>query len=229
MVTRGKRKQPIDFLQKVSTLKFLTMGSSVSKGGAWTGLIYFDPEADISSNVEEISAFELRSRLRNEIDASEEILNIWIYKEPIWNWEWTYIVFFHVFVVLETNKFWWSLEKRADGIVFQRSKLRSSVVEKICLEPLSPYSNKPQEIISDEGRMTISNLMDFLYSKKVLEKHYNFIGANCKDFAKLIFDEVGTTFLRNSSGPGPRAWDRSQGVSGRSQWNGSSGPRSQSI
>ena len=36
---------------------------------------------------------------------------------------------------------------------------------------------------------------------------------------------LGTSkYVRYSPGPGPRAWDRSQGVSGRSQRNGSSGP-----
>ena len=48
----------------------------------------------------------------------------------------------------------------------------------------------PIVVIHDTGKKTIGELVDFLDAKNVLNKKYDLTDANCKHFAKLLFDEV---------------------------------------
>ena len=60
----------------------------------------------------------------------------------------------------------------------------------------------------------------------LLQRNYQFqlplwVFGNYEALIHMLQREA---YVRYSPGPGPRAWDRSQGASGRSQRNGSSGP-----
>ena len=55
------------------------------------------------------------------IDETEKILQIWVQIRALW-WQITQLLFNHQFVVLETTKWWWSMEKDDARILIQRSK-----------------------------------------------------------------------------------------------------------
>ena len=58
------------------------------------------------------------------IDETEKILQIWVHQckpRALW-WQITQLLFNHQFVVLETTKWWWSMEKDDARILIQRSK-----------------------------------------------------------------------------------------------------------
>ena len=108
------------------------MGSSSSKSGDgdWTSRIYFAPEADDQNpSYRKFNEKELETELTNIIDVEEDILNVSIWKCDLKSWQLTNVFLFHAYVVLETDRFWWSIEKNDEGITIQREKLRGELVQ----------------------------------------------------------------------------------------------------
>ena len=167
------------------------MGSSPSKGGNWSPQIYFDPRADGNDAISRISDDELRTKFKELIDPSEKILKVWVYKEPLGEWQLTNGVFFHAYTVLETNKWWWSIEKNNEGITVQRAKKFNAVAKRYRQsERTGMDSFGLQEIKEDEGRKTMNELVDFLWKKDKLNQKYNWADSNCKNLAQEIFNFV---------------------------------------
>ena len=96
---------------------FLDM-SSGKKGGAWTYKIYFAPEADKSSVALEIEDEKLNETLEKLVDVNEIVKRLWVYKHPLWSWQITEVLLYHMFVLFETQNWWWSIEKNSEGISF---------------------------------------------------------------------------------------------------------------
>ncbi len=72
---------------------------------------------------------------------------------------------YHAFVVFETEKWWWSIEKNDGGITLQRP---------------APERNQPVSLVMlARGRGSISDLADFLWSRDHLNKTYDFLFENC--------------------------------------------------
>ena len=166
------------------------MGSDNSKfgktGEEWKAEIYFDPESDKSSGPDHrITDAELRQRLKELIDVDEEIQNISVYKEDLWDWQVSRLMAYHTFVLLETDSWWWSIEKNDEGITIQRSKKWEYVAKQ--------YRRKERRnsdlMEQDTGRYKMMDLVDWIYKKDELNKRYHFLESNCQGFAKRIFDE----------------------------------------
>lgn len=62
------------------------------------------------------------------IDYSANILNIWVFKNPLSDWQRTQLFLNHQFVVIETTNWWWSIEKNSEVILIQRSKHSKDMV-----------------------------------------------------------------------------------------------------
>lgn len=112
--------------------KTFMMSSSNSKGAKrgnnWEYQVYFDPESDkCRGRCYNISDDSLISAMSELIDYRENITDIWVYRCPLSAWQLTQVFFNHQFVVLETNDWWWSIEKNSKEIVIQRSKDKSWV------------------------------------------------------------------------------------------------------
>ena len=81
-------------------------------GKDWTNQLYFDPEADESQGSHHwISHGELRAELKRLVDSRETILQVTIYRHPLNCAQLTDDNLYHPFVVLETDGWWWSIEK----------------------------------------------------------------------------------------------------------------------
>ncbi|XP_078348572.1 uncharacterized protein LOC144633603 [Oculina patagonica] len=157
------------------------------KGGDWDNEVVFDPEADEETgSTHTIKDDSLMDEMSDLIDASEMILQIWVYKKPLSGWQLTQAFLNHQFVVLETNSWWWSIEKDGQKILIQRSrkltKVRDYVEQKPRITPIV-------EMSYDKGRKSMKDLIEFLYRKDELNKTYHWIDDNCKAFAKRVFDE----------------------------------------
>lgn len=66
----------------------------------------------------------LKPEMSELIDETEKILQIWVHKcklRALW-WQITQLLINHQFVVLETTKWWRSIEKDDARILIQRSK-----------------------------------------------------------------------------------------------------------
>ena len=126
------------------------------------------------------------------IDPTEQILNVRLYKVPLSEYQLRNDLFYHVFVMYETAKYWWTIEKNTEGLTLQRSTSFDAVVNKYRQKPRcnSKYWEKPQLIIEDKGRRTLDTVLDWLWSKDILNKKYSWTNSNCKHFAKEFFDEA---------------------------------------
>ena len=97
-------------------------GSKEKKGGNWKPRIYFDRKAD--KKVEAVDSYiriyddVLKKNLEGIGIEDGEIIKVTIYKKPLFEVQFSNLILYHAFVVLETDKWWWSLEKNADGIVY---------------------------------------------------------------------------------------------------------------
>lgn len=181
------------------------MGSSGSKSssgssgcGEWKNQIYFDPESDSANgNHYFISDNELKEKLSQLINTQERIEKIWIFSHRLYEWQlYQGMMMYHAFVVLETNEWYWSIEKNNEGITIQRSKNWSYVKGKYRRKSrITPITQRNH----DEGRMKMEDLIDWLYQKNELNKRYNIQcqDGTCQGFAKRVFNHFARKKLCN--------------------------------
>ena len=174
------------------------MGSSSSKspgkgGDEWSGKVYFDPEADKSSGDSYwISDDELREKLKELIDPSEEIMSVAVYKTPLSESQWSNVYLNHQYTLLETGDWWWSIEKNSEGITVQRSKKHEAVLrryrQKMRLQSTSYWN--VQLIVQDSSKKTMGELVNWLWRKDQLNMTYHWWSDNCQHFASRLFNEL---------------------------------------
>ena len=94
----------------------------------------------------------------------------------------------HQFVILQTDNWWYSIEKNDHCIYMQRSEYIDDVLcynGNICRR--TPILGISYDCCQPEK--TMDDLIQFLHDKNELNKRYNPILSNCQAFAKRIFDE----------------------------------------
>ncbi len=96
---------------------------------------------------------------------------------------------YHAFVIIETEKFWWSAEKNTEGITLQRSQNMVKVEEYYLRQNRRGPFTKVRDAPSGRG-ITIIDLIDFIYGKDLLKSPYNVLFDNCKSFAAAVFDQL---------------------------------------
>lgn len=159
-----------------------------AKGGKWTHTIYFDPDADKTiGKTYQIRDDELIDRLGTLVDPGEAIIKIFAYKTPLFKIQLTSLTMYHAFIIFETDKWWWSIEKDGEGIVIQRSKLLSAVK---CKQRQKSRGSRISLVKEDKGRGSVEDLISWLFEKNELNHRYHFLFSNCKTFAKGVFDHV---------------------------------------
>ena len=160
------------------------------KGGDWTYKLYFDPEADKASDDGYwITQDELWEKLNGLVDIWQGIMKVMAYKVPLSEKQLTAFVFYHTFIVFKTENWWWSIEKKSEGITIQRSKYLS-VVKHYYRQKRRNYGVECMEKAEYIGWYTVYNLIGWLESKNQLKKKYNFLTSNCKHFASAVFSHM---------------------------------------
>ena len=168
------------------------MSSSTSKAdGKYTSQLYFDPNADLPQ--EEGFWFkddELRQKLANMVDISEDIIEVRYYTNPLHSWQLTNAMMYHAFLVFETNNWWWSLEKNMEGVTIQRSRKLESITEYYRREKRTTGTGPNTGITlfkKRKGQETMTELVNFLWRKNLLLKEYHTLSYNCQHLANLVF------------------------------------------
>lgn len=157
-------------------------------GGKWNHTLYF---GDFSTgNIHSIKNNELIQKSEDIVGSKEEILSVFAYKTPLLSAQLTMFFSYHLYIVFETKKWFWSIEKDGEGITIQRSK-NYSFVRYI-------YLNKYRQLLSkfvkaDVGKNSVGDLIRWLYNEDELNKPYNVVSSNCKAFAKRVFDYIART------------------------------------
>lgn len=167
------------------------MAKGGTKGSLWEYILYFYTNAgDIDAPIYEIADDQLRKKFRKIVSEDEKILCVEAYKTPLDEKQVTKFLIYHMFIIFETDDWWWSIEKCRDAIVLQRSKSRRGLKNKCRQQDrLSPISL----ILDDMGCRSVYKLIDWLHSEDELNNVYHIMKANCKHFGKRIFGYIAKT------------------------------------
>ena len=89
-----------------------------------------------------------------------------------------------MFVLFETESWWWSIEENSEGITIQRSKCRNEVERKYRKE------SRPNLTLMkvDAGKKSMKDLIKWLYKTNKINDKYNYLSSNCKHFGKCVFN-----------------------------------------
>lgn len=117
-----------------------------------------------------------------ELFDDEEIRRIVVYSEALKGMGGPGV--FHAYIVIETERWWWSFERTGEGTAVQRSANLSDVALQYQRVPRKWAS----KIIEDVGCDKMYDLIGFLDEHNLVGSHYYILKNNCKDFAKAIFD-----------------------------------------
>lgn len=162
-------------------------GGSLSSNG-YSKELYFDPEADkpIESSYHYIiRSVDLMGRIENLVDASEQLLRVYIYKHPLNWWQLTDYFLYHAFIVFETQYWWWSIEKNNENITVQRSKKLNYVLDHYRRQK---RIRQIRLVMSARGQGSIRDLCALLNKQDHLNRPYHLLFNNCKDFAANVFN-----------------------------------------
>ncbi|XP_052264205.1 uncharacterized protein LOC127867201 [Dreissena polymorpha] len=94
-----------------------------------------------------------------------------------------------MFVVFETNKWWWTIEKHSDVITIQRSRIATNVKE-VCKQKSRIKGHR--RMFRGRGTCSVNELLDWLHGQ--LNKKYNFMRRNCQHFATDVFMKLTDTW-----------------------------------
>ncbi|KAI9549152.1 hypothetical protein GHT06_014595 [Daphnia sinensis] len=171
------------------------MSQSTSTGSNYTCKLYFDPRADEpDTGGHWITDKELYKKLLNLMDMEEEIQHAYLYSNPLSSWQATNAMFYHAFIVMKTNAWWWSIEKNMERITIQRSRDIESVRDMYQRKKRTTGSTSLTSIkenkITVGGKTTIGELINYIWRKDCLNDVYHFLDANCQKFAALVFNRI---------------------------------------
>jgi hypothetical protein len=196
------------------------MSRSVSSGSdTYTKKLYFDPKAD---EPEEdgywITDEELRQKLTNLVDVSENIDQVMYYSNPLYSWQMSNALLHHAFIVFKTENWWWSIEKNNEGVTIQRSKKLESVRDMYRRAKRTTGKTSLTDIIlvkKSNGYTKINELINYLWRKDYLNQEYGVLSYNCQHFADLIFRRISESKnLRELDVYFDSAADQPSGLSG---------------
>lgn len=171
---------------------FSSKSNSKGDASSYTGKLYFDPEADTSQGRDYfITDGELRDKLVELVDDSENIVQVRYYTHPLNSWQMSKFVLHHAFIVFETNKWWWSIEKNDAGVTLQRSKDIEYVRDKYrrTKRTTGIFTGITLEKEA-RGSTTLNELINHIYSRNYLNQDYHFLDNNCQHFAEKIYQFI---------------------------------------
>ncbi|KAH3801663.1 hypothetical protein DPMN_155321 [Dreissena polymorpha] len=157
------------------------------KGGKWKNKLYFESTDKCGTIRHTLKDKDLTTDLKRLVGEDEMITYVTAYKVPLSEMQFTQNVFYHMFIVFETRKWFWSIEKQSDVITLQRKKNKDAVKNKCRRKK----RNDGREFMNcDCGNISVHSLIDWLYKKDELDKPYHFLLRNCKHFARAVFNKV---------------------------------------
>ena len=164
------------------------MAKKGTKGSNWKYEVYFDPEANESTGHSyTITDDELRTQLTSLVDAGEAIREVTAYKVPLSEWQLTQFLLYHMFIIFETEDWWWSIEKNDEGITIQRSKSIKAVKERYRQRA---RNSGIERMARDKGGKSVNSLIKWLWKEDELNNKYHIVNSNCQHFGTKVFNFV---------------------------------------
>lgn len=130
---------------------------------------------------------QLMDTFNSLVDTEENIEIIHAYKHKLSEMQLTSFLIYHLFIVVKTANWWWSIEKNSEGISIQRSKNQFAVTRLIRQENRISSITLVKE---STGRRSVGDLIRWLKKENEFHKRYHFLFSNCQTFAKRVFNYV---------------------------------------
>ena len=168
---------------------------SSKNGETWTQMICFVQEFEYlnkSSTYPLLTHDELHAKLKDLVNAKEEIKSVAIYKLPFPEKYFTNLMWRNHIVVIETETWWWSIEKNDHELTIQRSTQKFEVLKRYRnkVRITSNYWDVSQLVMEDEGNRTMGDLIDWLYINRELKKGYGLYHGSSKTFTQTVFNYI---------------------------------------
>ena len=175
---------------------------STLKGSAWTGKLYFDENTDepAAEAGHELNAEQLVQRL-NELAVDEKILKVEMWKEPLFHAmpNVSFYPMFHAIFLVQTEEWWWSIEKNSKRLIMQRSRVMADNAERAKNEVLyrrlrqrrcenNGYIEQLKEMTLPSADASLSDFFMVLQDNDELAREYNLFKDNCQYFANRLYE-----------------------------------------
>lgn len=162
--------------------------------GGWSEKVFFLSYTD-NGSLEDVSMEkvithdQLRFKLNEIANDNEAIKSIAMYKIPLSGWLLGGLYWYRHIVILETSKWWWSIEKNSEGLTVQRSENKYEVLRKYRnKQRFTNYRNADKLLIEDKGHTerTVSELIGWLYFNRTLKENES--TTNDTQFCQNLFN-----------------------------------------
>ena len=154
----------------------------------WSGTLYFDPNSDSrTEHGHSIEHLELIATMKRLIDGTQKIKVVSMYTVPLSSGQQTQAPLYHAFVVLETDGWYWSIEKNCQGITIQRSRKEMYVKD---YHRRIKRTTTPQRISCSGGKINMEEYLDWMYRKKEVDRGYHVFSENCQHFAMRVYEKI---------------------------------------
>ena len=170
----------------------LLLSSSGSGLGEYSFMLYYDPQADkLTGAAYEISHKELQKKAREHFREYDPIQSVEICRHPLplTGTPGEEFYAYHAFVIIKSEKYWYSIEKNKEGIILQRSQHKDCVMDKLKREKRSTPISRVRYDSQMCGKSLIL-LLDFIHEKNLLKNEYKLLTDNCKYFAANVFNHL---------------------------------------
>ena len=164
------------------------------KGSDWKSKVFYDSESSGKGKTYTIPDKKLKTKMDELCVLDENITAVSTYKVPLSEWQLTSFWSYHEFVLFETERWWWTIEKDGDGIHIQRSKDFENVCEQFDRKPRltgwywEVMKKKPRRI--PKNYTTLRHLIEWLWFWDELNQTYHVRKNNCQDLALRVYDYV---------------------------------------
>jgi hypothetical protein len=124
----------------------------------------------------------------------DEIKRISIYETPLSRWQISAKLFYHAFIVITSENWFFSIEATDQHIVMQRSKKLSLLLQMVEDEKryTTPLRRTPKCARDAKGKGHVRDIVARMYKEERVLQTYNIISRNCKDLAKWIYDNFNS-------------------------------------
>ncbi|XP_046457668.1 uncharacterized protein LOC124204621 [Daphnia pulex] len=154
---------------------------------------YFDPDMDSPHRRPDCCSTksELRDKLESLADVTEKIKEVRYYTHPLNTWQTSSR---YAFIVLETDSWWWSVDKDDRGVTIQRSK---------CVENVRDFCRRQSRSAAGagsgiemakkpSGNISVIELLNrfWMRDRANLEIHFQTNNNGYQHFADILYDFV---------------------------------------
>ncbi|EFX77508.1 hypothetical protein DAPPUDRAFT_106154 [Daphnia pulex] len=159
----------------------------------FTRKLYFDPKSDEpKGDGYWITDEELRDKLSNLVDVSENIDEVRYYSNPLYPWQVMDALMYHLFVIFQKiEDTYWSIERWPTRFTMQRAKNKGILLTECERNPRPANWFTPVKVhqSANAKRMPLSAVMDFIWKKDKLNDSYDSLSNNSKSFARSVYNQ----------------------------------------